>query len=158
MALARYFDDFAVGQVFQSAEYQVTENEIVTFARQYDPQPMHTDPDFARRTQFGGLIASGFHTAAITMRLFVMSDASTAQGSLGVGIDQLRWRAPVRPGDLLRATFAVETLTPSSRRPGWGTVGTRARVHNQSDVEVCDALMLALVPGRSVSQRSLDPA
>jgi acyl dehydratase len=148
MALARYFDDFAVGQVFQSAEYQVTENEIVTFARQYDPQPMHTDPDFARGTQLGSLIASGFHTAAITMRLFVMSDASTAQGSLGVGIDRLRWRAPVRPGDLLRATFAIETLTPSNRRPGWGTVGTHAQVRNQSDVEVCDALMLALVPGR----------
>jgi acyl dehydratase len=156
MALARYFDDFVLGQLFQCAEYQVTENEIVSFARQYDPQPMHTDPDFARRTGFGGLIASGFHTAAITMRLFVMSDASTAQGSLGLGIDRLRWRAPVRPGDLLRATFTVETLTPSSRRPGWGTVGTRAQVRNQDDVEVLDALMLALVPGRSAGQTRID--
>jgi acyl dehydratase len=148
MALARYFDDFVVGQVFQSAEYQVTEDEILNFARQYDPQPMHTDPEFARRTKFGGLIASGFHTAAIVMRLFATSDASTAEGSVGIGIDRLRWRAPVRSGDRLRATFTIETLAPSSRRPGWGTVGTHAQVRNQDNVEVYDALMLALVPGR----------
>ena len=139
MALARYFDDFVVGQIFKSAEYQVTEDEILNFARQYDPQPMHIDPEFARHTQFAGLIASGFHTAAITMRLFGMSDASTAQGPVGIGIDRLR------------ATFTVETLVPSSRRPGWGTVGTHAQVHNQDNVEVYDALMLALVPGRSVA-------
>jgi acyl dehydratase len=150
MTLARYFDDFVVGQVFQSAEYQVTEDEIVAFARHYDPQPMHTDPDMARRTEFGGLIASGFHTAAITMRLFVMSDASTAPGSIGVGMDRLRWRAPVRPGDQLRAIFTIETLTPSTRRPGWGTVVTHAQVRNQNDVEVLDALMSALVPGRPI--------
>jgi acyl dehydratase len=148
MALAQYFDDFDVGQVFQSAEYQITGEEIAAFARQYDPQPMHTDTDFARRTEFGGLIASGFHTAAVTMRLFVMSDASTAQGTLGVGIDRLRWRAPVRSGDRLRAMFTIETLAPSRRRPGWGTVGTHARARNQNNVEVFDALMLALVPGR----------
>jgi acyl dehydratase len=148
MALARYFDDLVVGQVFRCAEYQVTEDEILAFARTYDPQPMHTDPQFASRTELGGLIASGFHTAAMTMRLFVMSDASTAQGSLGVGIDRLRWRAPVRPGDLLRAKFTIESLVPSSRRPGWGNVATRAQVRNQNDVEVLDALMLALVPGR----------
>jgi acyl dehydratase len=152
MALARYFEDFVVGQVFPSAEYQISEDEIVSFARQYDPQPMHTDQDYARRTEFGGLIASGFHTAAITMRLFDMSDASTAEGSVGIGIDRLRWRAPVRSGDRLRATFTVDSLAPSSRRPGWGTVGTRAQVHNQDNVEVFDALMLALVPGRSAGR------
>ena len=67
MALARYFDDFVVGQIYQSGEYQLTEEEIVAFARQYDPQPIHIDPDIARGTEFG-LIASGFHTAAVTMR------------------------------------------------------------------------------------------
>ncbi len=154
MALARFFDDFIVGQVFPSAEYQVSEDEIVSFARQFDPQPMHTDPGYARRTAFGGLIASGFHTAAITMRLFAMSDASTAEGSVGVGIDRLRWRAPVRCGDRLHATFTVDTLAPSSRRPGWGTVGTHAQVHNQNNVEVFDALMLALVPGRSADRNT----
>jgi acyl dehydratase len=148
MALARYFDDFVVGQVFKSAEYHVSEAAILDFAGQYDPQPMHTDPEFARRTEFGGLIASGFHTAAIAMRLFGMSDASTAQGSVGIGIDRLRWRAPVRSGDRLRATFTIETLASSSRRPGWGTVGTHTQLHNQNNVEVFDALMLALVPGR----------
>jgi acyl dehydratase len=77
-----------------------------------------------------------------------MSDASAVQGSVGVGIDRLRWRAPVRSGDRLRAMFTIETLAPSSRRPGWGTVGTHAQVHNQNKVVVFDALMLALVPGR----------
>jgi acyl dehydratase len=154
MALARYFDDFIVGQVFQSGEYQVTEDEIVAFARQYDPQPMHTDPEIARHTEFGGLIASGFHTAAVTMRLFVMSDASTAQGSVGVGVDQLRWRFPVRPGDRLHASFTIESLTPSTRRRGWGTVRTHAQVRNQNDVEVLEALMSALVPRRPLGQRA----
>lgn len=148
MALGHYFDDFVVGQIYQSGEYQVTEDEIIAFARQYDPQPTHTDPDLARRTEFGGLIASGLHTLAVTMRLFVMSDGSTVQGSVGVGIDRLRWRSPVRPGDRLHASFTIESLTPSTRRPGWGTVRTHAQVRNQNDVEVLEALMSALVPGR----------
>jgi acyl dehydratase len=154
MTLAQYFDDLVVGLAFQSGEYQLTEDEIVAFSRQYDPQPMHTDADFARQTEFGGLIASGFHTAAITMRLFVMSDASTAPGSLGVGIDRLRWRAPVRSGDRLRAIFTIETLTPSTKRPRWGTVGTHAQVRNQNNVEVFDALMKALVPSRPLGLRA----
>ncbi len=148
MSLARYFDDFVVGQIYQSGEYQVTEDEIVAFARQFDPQPIHTDPDVARRTEFGGLIASGFHTAAMTMRLFVMSDASTAQGSVGIGVDRLRWRAPVRAGDRLRASFTIESLAPSTRRRGWGTVRMLAQVRNQTDVEVLEALMSSLVPGK----------
>jgi acyl dehydratase len=148
MSLARCFDDFVIGQIYQSGEYEVGEDEIVAFARQYDPQPIHLDPDIARRTQFGGLIASGFHTAAITMRLFVLSDASMVQGAVGVGLDRLRWRRPVRAGDRLHASFTVETLTPSTRRPGWGTVATHAQVRNQDEVEVLEALMSALVPGR----------
>lgn len=154
MSLARYFDDFIVGQIYQSGEYLVTEDEIVAFARQYDPQPIHIDPDIARRAEFGGLIASGFHTAAVTMRLFVMSDASTVLGSVGVGLDRLRWRSPVRAGDRLRASFTIENLTPSTRRPSWGTVRTLAQVRNQNAVEVLEALMAALVPGRPPGQRA----
>jgi acyl dehydratase len=152
MGLARYFDDFVVGQIYQSGEYLITEDEIVGFARQYDPQPIHTDPDIARRAAFGGLIASGFHTAAVTMRLFVMSDASTVPGSIGIGVDRLRWPAPVRAGDRLRARFTIENLRPSTRRPGWGTVRTLAQVRNQNEVEVLEALMSALVPGRPPGQ------
>jgi acyl dehydratase len=154
MALARYFDDFTVGQIYQSGEYQVTEEEIIAFARQYDPQPIHIDREIALRTEFGGLIASGFHTAAITMRLFAMSDASAVQGSVGVGVDRLRWRYPVRPGDRLHASFTIENLAPSTRRPGWGTVRTQAQVRNQNDVDVLEALMVALVPGRPPGQRT----
>jgi acyl dehydratase len=152
MALARYFQDFAVGQIYHSGEYQVTEKEIIAFARQYDPQPIHIDRDIAVRTEFGGLIASGFHTAAVTMRLFAMSDASAVQGSVGVGVDRLRWRYPVRPGDRLHASFTIECLTPSTRRPGWGTVRTQAQLRNQNEVEVLEALMVALVPGRPPGQ------
>jgi len=148
MALARYFDDLVVGQTYQSGEYQVTEEEIVAFARQYDPQPIHLDPDIARRTEFGGVIASGFHTAAVTMRLFVMSDASTVLGSVGIGVDRLRWRSRVRASYRLQASFTIENLTPSTRRPGWGTVRTQAQLRNQDEVEVLDALMSALVPRR----------
>src|ERR1700733_2562516 len=153
MALARYFADFVVGHIYQSGEYQLTEEEIVAFARQYDPQPIHIDPDIARGTEFG-LIASGFHTAAVTMRLFVMSDASAVLGSVGIGVDRLRWRSPVRAGDRLHASVTIDNLTPSTRRPGWGKVRTLAQVRNQNEVEVLEALMLALVPGRPLGQRA----
>jgi acyl dehydratase len=152
MALGRYFDDFVVGQIYRSGEYHITEDEIIAFARQYDPQPIHIDPELARHTEFGGLIASGFHTAAITMRLFVLSDASAVQGSIGIGFDRLRWRYPVRPGDQLHASFTIEQLAASTRRPGWGTVRTHTQVRNQNDVEVLEALMSALVPARSLGQ------
>jgi acyl dehydratase len=154
MALARYFEDFSVGQIYQSGEYQISQEEVIAFARQYDPQPIHIDRDIALRTEFGGLIASGFHTAAVTMRLFAMSDASAVQGSVGVGVDRLRWRFPVRPGDRLHASFTIDSLTPSTRRPGWGSVRTQAQVHNQNDVEVLEALMVALVPGRPPGPRT----
>jgi len=88
------------------------------------------------------------------MRLFDMSDASTAQGSVGVGIDRLRWRAPVRPGERLHASFTIESLTPSTRRPGLGTVRPLAQVRNQNNVEVLEALNSALAPGRPAGQRA----
>ncbi|MFC7139443.1 MaoC family dehydratase [Halosimplex aquaticum] len=97
----QYFEDLSVGETADFGSYQVTDEEITTFAEQYDPQPFHTDPEAAADTPFGGLVASGWHTAAMTMRLLVdnhLADGAT-RGALGV--DDLRWRRPVRPGDEL---------------------------------------------------------
>ena len=101
----RYFEDISVGETDSFGSYEVTDEEIVEFAEQYDPQPFHMDPEVAAETPFGGLVASGWHTAAMTMRLLVenvLADLAT-RGALGV--DELRWRPPVRPGQ----TLTVET-------------------------------------------------
>ena len=126
-----YFEDFPPGDVRESKPRAVTRNEIVAFARQFDPQPFHTDEAAARRTIYGGLLASGWHTAAIVMRLLwdtVLKDAA----SLGSpGVDEVRWLKPVRPGDTLRARFTVTGARPSSRRPDRGVVHSLSEVFNQ---------------------------
>lgn len=126
-----YFEDFPPGDVRESEPRAVTRDEIVAFARQFDPQPFHTDEAAARRTIYGGLLASGWHTAAIVMRLLwdtVLKDAA----SLGSpGVDEVRWLKPVRPGDTLRARFTVTGARPSSRRPDRGVVHSLSEVFNQ---------------------------
>ena len=114
----------------------VTEDEIVAFARQFDPQPFHVDPEAAKDSVFGGLIASGWHTGAMWMRLYVdsMLGSAAAQGS--PGIEELRWLAPVRPGDTLRGRLTVLETTPSERRPDRGTVRIRGEMVNQDGVTV----------------------
>ena len=127
----RHFEDFAPGQKINLGTHQVTEEEIVAFARQYDPQPFHVDTAAAERSSFGGLIASGWHTAAIFMRLYVdevLAD-STSMGS--PGIEQLRWLHPVRPGDTLTGSFLIESMQPSAKRDDRGTVFFRGEMTNQ---------------------------
>src|SRR5437660_11839361 len=97
----RYFDDLTQGDRFKSATYEVSEEQIISFAREFDPQPFHLDQAVARRTMFKDLIASGWHTAAITMRLFVRA-LNFAEGAIGLGVDELRWAAAVKPGDELQ--------------------------------------------------------
>src|SRR5215470_3780818 len=96
----RYFEDLKVGDRFKSQTYMVSEEQIVSFAREFDPQPFHLDTAVARQTIFKDLIASGWHTAAISMRLFVQT-LNCAQGAIGLGVDELRWPNAVRPGDVL---------------------------------------------------------
>ncbi|HVM20250.1 MAG TPA: MaoC family dehydratase [Egibacteraceae bacterium] len=118
----RYFEDFAPGQRYELGTHQMTAEEIIDFARRFDPQPFHVDPDAAVASPFGGLIASGWHSAAVFMRLYVdtlLAD-STSMGS--PGIEQLRWRRPVRPGDVLSGRFDVEDVMDSTRRADRGTV------------------------------------
>ncbi len=124
------FEDFTPGQAFALGSYEMTAEEIVEFASRFDPQPFHVDPEAAVASPFGGLIASGWHTASVFMRLYVDA-VLTGSASMGSpGIQQLRWLEPVRPGDVLTGTFNVESVQPSSRRPDRGTVFFRGEMTN----------------------------
>lgn len=96
-----YFEDLTVGETAEFGTYEVTADEMTSFAEQYDPQPFHTDPEAAAETPFGGLVASGWHTASVTMRLLVDNHLSEGAARGALGVDDLRWRQPVRPGDEL---------------------------------------------------------
>src|SRR5688572_11242050 len=129
------FEDFAPGQVYELGSKTVTEEEIVDFARRFDPQPFHIDAEAAKDSDFGGLIASGWHTGAMWMRMYVDNVLGTAsRGS--PGIEELRWLAPVRPGDTLTGTLTVLDTAPSERDPTRGTVRIRAEMTNGDGVVV----------------------
>jgi acyl dehydratase len=130
-----YWEDFEPGQRIELGSRAVTEEEIVEFARRWDPQPFHVDPEAAKETVFGGLIASGWHTGAMWMRLYV--DNVLGAGSRGSpGIEELRWLAPVRPGDTLTGSLTVLDTTASERDPTRGTIRIRAEMVNQDGVTV----------------------
>lgn len=126
-----YWEDFYPGKVIEIGGYSLSEDEIVEFARKYDPQPFHTDKDKAAQSFYGGLIASGWQTASLCMRmlcdLYLLESAS--MGSPGV--DELRWVKPVRPGDTLRLKSTVLETRASTSRPDMGTVRSRSEVYNQ---------------------------
>ena len=132
----RFFEDFEPGQVFELGSRAVTADEIVGFAKRWDPQPFHLDPEAAKDSVFGGLIASGWHTGAMWMRMYVDSllDGAASMGS--PGIEELRWLARVRPGDTLAGRLTVLETTPSERRPDRGTVRIRGDMVNQDGVTV----------------------
>ena len=130
------FEDFEPGRVFELGKREVTEGEIVEFAREWDPQPFHVDPEAAQESIFGGLIASGWHTGAMWMRLYVDSLLVGAAGMGSPGIEELRWLAPVRPGDTLEGRLTVLEATPSERRPDRGTIRIRGEMINQDGVIV----------------------
>jgi len=127
----RYLEDFAVGQTFGSGRLVVEEARIKTFAAEFDPQPFHIDAEAARQSLFGGLAASGWHTAALTMRLLVESDIKPVGGIIGAGFDELRWPRPVRPGDELRVESEVLEVRPSKSRPEQGMIKVRTTTLNQ---------------------------
>jgi len=132
----RTFDDFETGNVFELGEHKITEAEILEFARVYDPQPFHVDPAAAKKSIYGGLIASGWQTSAIYMGLMVRAviGESTSQGSYG--IDELRWLKPVRPGDVLRGRMTITGKKPSERHPERGTLFTLGELFNQTGERV----------------------
>ncbi|HZX95184.1 MAG TPA: MaoC family dehydratase [Myxococcales bacterium] len=132
----RYFEDFAEGQVFELGEETVSEAEVLEFARRYDPQPFHVDPAAARKSMYGGLIASGWQTGSIYMGLLVRGLLQDAASLGSAGIDELRWLKPVRPGDKLRARLTVTSLKPSSKHADRGTVFNLGELFNQQGERV----------------------
>jgi acyl dehydratase len=144
----RYFEDYAPGAVFTSDAIAVSEAEIIDFARRYDPQPMHTDPEAARSGRFGGLIASGWHTAALMMRLFATHFLSPASSVASPGIDELRWLQPVRPGDLLSLRVTIIDARRSRSRPEEGIVRSLTEVLNQHGEVVMSLRPISLIACR----------
>jgi len=144
----RYLDDFAVGQTFGSRRLIVDEARIKTFAAEFDPQPFHLDAEAARRSLFGGLAASGWHTAALTMRLLVESDIKPVGGIIGAGFDEFRWPRPVRPGDELRVESEVLDVRPSKSRPEQGMIKVRTTTLNQNGEPVQIFVGNLVVPRR----------
>jgi acyl dehydratase len=144
----RYLDDFAVGQTFGSGRLVVEEARIKTFAAEFDPQPFHLDAEAARQSLFGGLAASGWHTAALTMRLLVESELRPVGGIIGAGCDELRWPRPVRPGDELRVESEVLEVRPSKSRPEQGMIRVRTTTLNQNGEAVQIFVGSLVVPRR----------
>ncbi|MEY9586678.1 MaoC family dehydratase [Sinorhizobium fredii] len=131
-----YLEDLSEGQRFTSGGHRIEETEIHRFAREYDPQPFHLDAETAKSTLFAGLAASGWHTAAITMRLTVDSGFSLAGGIIGAGFDELNWPRPVRPGDELHLVIEVLEVRPSRSKSDRGMVKVRTTTLNQNDEPV----------------------
>jgi acyl dehydratase len=132
----RYWEDFKTGDVVEVGPVTITEEEIVEFATRFDPQPFHIDPVAAAQTPFGGLIASGWHTTALFMGMFVRAVLLDSASLGSPGVDEIRWTAPVRPGDTLSGRSTVTDVQPSSKDPWRGTVFTANEVFNQDGVLV----------------------
>ncbi len=143
----RYFDDFAVGQTNRFGRYEVNEAEIIDFGRRYDDQPFHTDPEAAKQSHFGGLIASGWHTCAMMMRMIVEHAIGTEPSATlaSPGFDDLRWLIPVRPGDVLSVRSEVVEVTPSRSRPDRGSVRIRNEILRQDGTVVADLVSRAII-------------
>ena len=144
----KYLEDFAPGQMYRSGRVRVEADRVKAFASEFDPQSFHLDEDAARQSIFGGLAASGWHTAAITMRLFVGSDFKPAGGIVGAGVEELRWPLPVRPGDDLYIEAEVLEVRPSKSRPSQGLIRVRMTTRNQNDEAVQTFIGNLVVPRR----------
>jgi acyl dehydratase len=143
-----YLDDFAVGQTFGSRRMRIDEDRIKSFAAEFDPQPFHLDAEAARKSLFGGLAASGWHTAALTMRLLVESEIKPVGGIVGAGFDEFRWPRPVRPGDELRVESEVLEVRASKSRPEQGIIKVRTTTLNQNGEAVQIFVGNLVVPRR----------
>lgn len=130
-----YLEDLSVGQRFISGSHRMDEAAIRTFAAEFDPQPFHLDDHAARDSVFHGLVASGWHTAAVTMRLLVSGGFPLARGIIGVG-GEIAWPRPTRPGDVLRAECEILEIVPSRSKPNQALVTVRIVARNQKGEEV----------------------
>jgi acyl dehydratase len=149
----RYLEDFVPGSVHEYGPVPVGEAEILEFARKYDPQPIHVDPEWARTGPFGGLIASGWHTAALTMRLLVDNYLPAAASLASPGIDELRWIRPVRPGDALSVRVTVLEARPSRSKPDRGLLRSQVDVLDAEGATVMTLLALNMLRRRPTGGR-----
>src|ERR1700752_3591477 len=145
--MIEWFGDLALGMRFKTGEVTVTTEDIKRFAAEFDPQPFHLDEAAAERTAFKGLIASGWHTAAIAMRLAIEARPFGPHPLLGLGVDELRWLAPVRPGDVIRLEGEVTEVTPSQTRPQ-GIVKWKWTAYTQNGAAVYTFTPIGIVPRR----------
>jgi acyl dehydratase len=145
--MIEWFDDLSLGMRFRSDSTTISEADIKTFASQFDPQPFHLDDAAARQTIFKGLAASGWHTAAIAMSLAIKARPFGPHPLIGLGVDELRWMMPVRPGDTLRLEGEVVTLTRSKTKPQ-GTALVKWTMYNQDEAAVYTFTPIAFVPAR----------
>ena len=144
-----YFEDVEVGAVTEFGSYEVTREEVLAFARKYDPQPFHLSDEAAARTHFGRLAASGWHTAAMTMAVIVKSFEQRPQAGLGSpGVDELRWLKPVYPGDTITVRGKIIEKTPSRSKPEIGTFRTETTVTNQEGIPVMRFTSIVLIRRR----------
>jgi acyl dehydratase len=153
MSEIEWFDDLTIGMRFKSGEVQITAGEIKRFASEFDPQPMHLDEIAAAKTLFKGLAASGWHTAAIAMNLAVQIRPFGLHPLIGIGVDELRWMIPVRPGDVLHLEGEVVGLTPSKTKPQ-GVALVKWTLYNQNGEAVYTFTPIAIVPRPPISAAS----
>jgi acyl dehydratase len=143
----RYFEDWKVGERLVTASRTLEEAEVLEFARQYDPQDFHLDAEAAKNSPFGRLVASGWQTTALTMRLIVDSGIFGRRGGVGLGVDELRWLKPVYPGDTLHVVADVESVRANPEKPS-GICRFKLTTFNQDDVAVMTHVAIVLVPKR----------
>ena len=147
-----YFEDLEIGAETDFGTYDVTREEVLEFARKYDPQPFHLSDEAASKTHFGRIAASGWHTAAMTMAVIARHVVKHEQAGLGSpGIDELRWKKPVYPGDTLHVRGKILEKTPSRSRPEMGSFRTHTTVTNQDDVPVMSFTSIVLIRRRPAS-------
>lgn len=146
--MARYLDGLTPGDVFESPRREISADAIVAFASEFDPQPFHTDAAAAKESFFGTLIGSGWHTAALTMRLLTETGLDIAHGLIGAGVEELRWPSPLLPGDVIHARVEILSARPSAKRPAIGIVRADIRTLREDGTPVMEMTANLVVPVR----------
>ncbi len=149
--VTRYWEDYEIGAVFELGAKTMTKEEIVDFASKYDPQPFHIDEEAAKASFFGGLVASGWHTCSVCMRLMVDNYLSPGSSLGSPGLDEIRWLKPVRAGDTISARIVIVDKKPSRSKPQIGTVFNRYEVHNQKGELVMTMKGIGMIARRPAS-------
>lgn len=148
----RYFEDYTSGEVYEFGTISVSEAGIIEFAKQFDPQYFHIDAEKAKASRFGGIVASGWHTVGLAMRLYVDHFVSHAASLASPGVDEIRWPNPVRPGDTLRIRVTILEARPSRSKPDRGVVRARIEAFNQKDEPVLSMIGMSIIGRRPLAR------